>query len=348
MVNSIIITFNAPSNLENMNVFEIGTNKHYFNKGKEEYIIQEKIIPSIKNLSNFLTNHLEPTNVYFSGILLTYLNKTSKETINLIQKIIDNPQVNLVLSNYYCSSLKILTQKEFEHQINEHKKILKELFNKKVNTFISFDNNINTEQIAVLNQNKIKNIILLPKNENGIFSCKTTKDFLICDTKNQIKILHSENPKNNLIQNEQKTTNNIIHLNESFFYEKNNFIDLNQIVDLNDLISNHKTSNHKTSKECPLKEHVKDEMSTLYDLITKINDETSMQEWRLLSSNINLLNDENNKQHYENYISYMNILNDFCHKIKTGLLLKEGKNITEPKLVNNPTKYLKEVLVKLD
>jgi len=318
MNEATIITFNYPTNIENINVFEIGNNKPYFNKGKEEYILKEKILPALKNLTNL--NKSTPINILLSGRVLDWVNENSKKTIQNLQEFLKKPNVNLISSTHYNSSLHLLTDEEFENQIKQYNTKIKNLFDKKINTFLSFDNNINESQLKILKSYKINKCILLPNNETGKFNFKSHSNVISCSSKTSQK-------------------GKLLHIN----YEDLSKFDFNETIPLNKLFKK-SIFKHRPKRENPFKEHVKDELITLYSLVREINQKELQQDWRLLSSNINILNEKNN---YEDYISYMNILNDVCYKIKTIQLLQQGKEITKPVLTNDPTKQLKEVLVNI-
>ena len=98
-----------------------------------------------------------------------------------------------------------------------------------------------------------------------------------------------------------------------------------------------------------IKSNLIEEFKEMYDLILLLNDKQALDDWRHLSSKINYVDKENIHEYeqthrYENYISLMNSLNDIAYKLKTGFLLKNGLDITEPQIVEHPAKELKEVI----
>lgn len=307
---TLLLVFNAPTNLNFMNVFEVGSNKKYFNEGKTKHTLNNEIIPSINKAITILTplSKYQSLNLLICGRTLNYLNENSKETIIKIKEFLRNTKVKLTTSLYFNSHPETLSDDEFEYQLKKHINSLKSILGKKSTTLIVKDF-LSETQNEIATELGIRNSITLHSFNTNL--------------KSNIIILNSDFFINN---------------NEKQIYEiltKEKFVPLDKKF-ISNLNSNNLAS---TQIKTPLHEHINSEISAFYPLIKKLNDEENLNDLRLLSSAINL----NDSEKYENYISIMNSLNDMSYKIKNISLLQQGQDIIPPKIINNPSQTLKSI-----
>ena len=165
----MIFSVTLPPNLEHMNVFQISTNKKYFDQGKINYQLEHTILKSINTGINFLSQKISSESnldVYIEGPILSWIEKNSKETLSNLKKFAKSRFVNLVAGTYFNSSPKTLTQEELNYQIEEHKNKLKNIFGRTPKTLM-LTSEINQE---IIKKHSFKNSIYTPKLKDGIFN----------------------------------------------------------------------------------------------------------------------------------------------------------------------------------
>ncbi|MGE0793035.1 MAG: hypothetical protein AB7V77_02530 [Candidatus Woesearchaeota archaeon] len=291
----MIVAFTAPIKLQHMNVFQLGTNKTYFDEGRTTYIISNEIEPIINNalesLSNFIKENSQNITLLISGNILNYLKENSIKTLNNLRRFAKSRFISLATKPYFNSHIKTMSNEELNYQIKLHSNLVKEVFRRMPKSIIT---NTPIENKEILKNFKLKNELVIENFQTGI---------------------HKEN----------------ILLTQSFFANKTQEKITNDLNNLTNILSEINENNN-----CELKNHIQSELSNIFPHISKLNDENILQEWRLLSSNINHMT----KQDYENYISMMNIINDLSYKLKNVELIKQGKEMMEPIILNEPSKLL--------
>lgn len=312
--NILLVVFNTPSNLNSMNVFEVGTNKPYFNHGKTKHHLSNEIVPAIEKAVKFLTPlaKKQNINILLCGRTLDWLNSHSKETLNTLKTFLRLPKVKLLTSTYYNSNPLSLQPEEFEFQLKSHINILKSTLGKKSTTLVT-TNPLNKEQNKISQKLGIRNSITVDKFNTG-------------------EITYSDKLQINILTTDYFLEDNQISSNlntKSINFSKIDKTLLSKI-DWDEMIK----------KRSKLHNHIHEELLSFYPIIKKLNDKNHLEDWRMLNSAVDL----ESKNKYDNYMNVMNTLNDISFKIKNIHLLKSGKEIIKPNIVNNPSEILKSIL----
>lgn len=315
MSNSLLIVFNTPTNFNSMNVFEIGTNKKYFNEGKTKHCLTNEIVPSIRKSIEFLTPlaKTQPINLLICGRTLSWLNQNSKETVKQLKEFIRLPKVKVITSLYHNSLPETLTSEEFTYQLKLHLNTLKSVLGKKSTTLVVKES-LNEDQIKLAQSLGVRNYLAVPSFETNKINYSAEDSLTILS--NNVFISKSKEELINVV------ADNFVTLDKKFISK----INWDKLID----------------KRHELHDHLHSEVANFYPLIKELNDKNSLEDWRLLSASINL-NDSNK---YDNYMSVMNTLNDIAFKAQNIHLLKQGKEIIQPKLSNNPSELLKNIFTK--
>ena len=307
LTTKIIVNFVAPINLENLNIFHLGTNKKYFNHAKTNYSLANTTIPAIEQAIIALTNFSNRTEnqIYLNicGRTLKWIDENSKQTEINLRNFAKSRYVNLVATPFFGTSILKLPQIELTHQLKTYHEIAKKIYKRTPVIALSDSNNLNESIEQTLKQNKLKQILFVPHQVQGIYNI-----------------------------NKQK----IIFLTESFFTNKTEKQIEHDLNNLNKLLPNYTDAN---TINCPLQKHVQEELTKTYHPLKKLNDESILTDWRLLSAHNHLSASED----YESYISSMNTLNDLAYKVKNIDLLNAGQELIEPLLLENPSQLLENL-----
>lgn len=98
-----------------------------------------------------------------------------------------------------------------------------------------------------------------------------------------------------------------------------------------------------------MKNHVATELQGLYPHIVASQDEELLETWRLLAHDsllIQLTRNPSVNSPYEQYTSMLNMCNDLAHKIKAVALTKKGIFLTDVKITDSPSEFLRDILEK--
>jgi len=124
-----------PFRVRNYTVFDIGNNENYFdderNKAYLERIANKCYLPTLKLLYELIkeTNFRFKVSFGITGTLIEQLKLWQPEVIELFKKVASTGCVEFTGETYYHSLACLYSKEEFIHQINMHKKIIKENFN---------------------------------------------------------------------------------------------------------------------------------------------------------------------------------------------------------------------------
>lgn len=134
----------------------IGKDSRYFNGEKKDGLDNEEIFkkickkcynPATKLLLKLLKKHPEFSFTFsFSGTVLEQMEKFSPKTLESFRKLHDTGQVEILSETYYHSLAFFYSKKEFEKQVEMHRKKIKKIFNAKPivfrNTELSYSNKL--------------------------------------------------------------------------------------------------------------------------------------------------------------------------------------------------------------
>lgn len=129
-----------PLRLRRYRIFDIGKRQDYFDKKKNEQIleriIQKSYLPTNKILLDLIHSTDGKFKVSFSitGILLKQLREQPK-ALESFQKIIETDCCELVGETHYHSLAYVFSEKEFREQVRLQEKVLREAFGKKPKIF---------------------------------------------------------------------------------------------------------------------------------------------------------------------------------------------------------------------
>ncbi|MGV8152577.1 MAG: glycoside hydrolase family 57 protein [Candidatus Nanoarchaeia archaeon] len=123
-----------PYRIRNYRIFDVGNSENYFDDSKNRAImhkVAEKCYkPATKMLIELLKKHPEFKISYsLSGTFLEQLEEYSPDTLSLFQEAVDTKKVELLSETYYHSLSYIFSKKEFEKQVEMHRKKIRRLFN---------------------------------------------------------------------------------------------------------------------------------------------------------------------------------------------------------------------------
>jgi alpha-amylase len=129
-----------PYRIRKYTIFDIGKNEDYFdvekNKGILEKVARKCYIPANHTVLELLKKHPEfKVSFSLSGTLLEQLEEYSPEVINLFSQMVDTGRCELLSETYYHSLSFLYSKKEFEKQVELHRKKIRRLFNYKPQVF---------------------------------------------------------------------------------------------------------------------------------------------------------------------------------------------------------------------
>ncbi|HLC64605.1 MAG TPA: glycoside hydrolase family 57 protein [Candidatus Nanoarchaeia archaeon] len=129
-----------PYRLRNYSVFDIGNSRAYFDESKNSEILgriaKKCYIPAnslIKQLIEEIPNF--KVSYSFSGVLLDQLQEKFPGVINSFQQLVDTGNVELLDETYHHSLSFLYSKKEFDRQIKEHHKKMRQMFKVKPKVF---------------------------------------------------------------------------------------------------------------------------------------------------------------------------------------------------------------------
>jgi alpha-amylase len=144
-----------PHRMRHYRVFDIGKNQDYFDIEKNKQILRKVsdkcYVPATRMILELLQKHPEFKVCFsFSGTVLEQLEEHGKEALELFKEVVKTGRAEILSETYYHSLSALYSKEEFLKQIQDHKKIVKRIFNYEPKVFR------NTELIY---NNEIANII---------------------------------------------------------------------------------------------------------------------------------------------------------------------------------------------
>lgn len=128
-----------PFRIKNYRVFDIGNDHSYFNDSSDTDLnnrrILEKVacksyIPTNKILRELLDKHIEfKFSLSFSGVVLDQMEEYMPEVLESFQDLISTGRVEVLADTYYHSLAFFYSRREFERQVDKHRKKIQKLFN---------------------------------------------------------------------------------------------------------------------------------------------------------------------------------------------------------------------------
>lgn len=183
-----------PYRIKKYSVFDIGHDGEYFNDNSELNLNNKKILNKVAEKCYLPTNKvfLDLLNKYsnfkiaysFSGVFLEQLEEFMPEVLESFQELVKTGRVEVLSETYYHSLSFLFSKKEFEEQVNLHKKKVEKLFGvtPKVfrNTELIYNNELSdyvanlgykgiiTEGADYLLKGRSPNFLYNPYKENGV------------------------------------------------------------------------------------------------------------------------------------------------------------------------------------
>src|SRR3989344_6234897 len=127
-----------PYRVKKYRVFDVGVDSHYFNDVSDRDINNEKVLKKVAEKSYRPTNELllkllkkyPDFRVSFSitGVLLDQLEEFAPDVIDLFQQLVKTGRVEILGETYHHTLAFFYARKEFEEQVETHKKRIFDLF----------------------------------------------------------------------------------------------------------------------------------------------------------------------------------------------------------------------------
>ena len=129
-----------PFRLRKNNVFEIGSNKDYFDNNKNKSVLDKVAkkcyLPANEVMLSLIREHPEFRISYsFSGVVLDQFEQYSPDVLNSFQQLVDTGQVEVLDETYHHSLAYLYSKKEFREQVKLHSKRVKSLFSYRPKVF---------------------------------------------------------------------------------------------------------------------------------------------------------------------------------------------------------------------
>jgi alpha-amylase len=128
-----------PYRVKRYRVFDIGRDQNYFNDESETDLNNGKVLrkvdgkcyqPATRLLLELLERHPEfKVSFSFSGVALEQLAKDAPETLALFQALVKTGRAEVLGETYYHSLAFLYSPTEFRHQVRQHRRLVRELFN---------------------------------------------------------------------------------------------------------------------------------------------------------------------------------------------------------------------------
>lgn len=130
-----------PYRIKKYNIFNIGKTSDYFDHKKNAEVMQKVArkcyIPTNNVIRKLIDEHGQDFKVSYSitGTALEQFEKYTPEVIHSFQDLADTGCVEFLNETYYHSLSYFYSKDEFRHQVDMHRKIIKELFGQKPKVF---------------------------------------------------------------------------------------------------------------------------------------------------------------------------------------------------------------------
>ncbi|PIN74848.1 alpha-amylase [Candidatus Woesearchaeota archaeon CG10_big_fil_rev_8_21_14_0_10_37_12] len=153
-----------PKRLQKYSVFDIGTNKSYFddtkNKTVLEKVAQKCYLPANRLLLQLLKKYPEFKVSYsFSGIVLEQFEQYAPDVLQTFQELADTGQVEILGETHHHSLAFLYSKKEFKEQISLHDKKIKKVFNQSPKVFRNTELIYNNELAKLVEKMGYKGVL---------------------------------------------------------------------------------------------------------------------------------------------------------------------------------------------
>ena len=145
-MSSICLYFQVhqPLRIKKYRVFDIGYDHEYFNDVSETNLNNKKVLEKVSRKSYLPANRILlkllkeipefKISYSFSGIVLEQFEKFLPNVLDSFKELVDTKKVEILSETYHHSLAFFYSKKEFEEQVEKHKKLIKRLF--KVNPVV--------------------------------------------------------------------------------------------------------------------------------------------------------------------------------------------------------------------
>lgn len=112
--------------LNQINIFDIGLNKEYFNKGLIEHEVRTKVTEQLTTVFDAKKDQT----IAIPGYVIEQLSKEQPETMEILKNKVQTNNIILTTQPYFGTSLHSLSEEDAIKQITRHQNILKSTFGK--------------------------------------------------------------------------------------------------------------------------------------------------------------------------------------------------------------------------
>ncbi|MCU0667178.1 MAG: glycoside hydrolase family 57 protein [Patescibacteria group bacterium] len=146
-----------PYRIRHYTIFDAGINHNYFNDStpsvdtNNEFIIHKVAEKSYRPMNRALLEMLEKNpdfkfSISITGTIIEQLQAWAPDVIDSFQKLVKTGRVEIVAETYYHSLAFFYSKKEFQAQVDEHRRVVEDLFGTTPtafrNTELSYNNDI--------------------------------------------------------------------------------------------------------------------------------------------------------------------------------------------------------------
>ena len=354
---TIVLTLNFSTDIQRMEVFDVGKNKKRIDVEKLHSFIKRNIPNRIKQLSKFLktleskTNNSKEVkiNIAIPTYILEFIVENDKESYEELKTITKKYCVEFLITTYYSNDLRILPKEELEIQVFASKKFLKKYFDVESNIFYSEQHNLKKETYKTLKELGVKGIVFETSGSSTIIHyhgipLPVLDQIKINKNAELKKINHVIVHKHKLVDLSKEQTLKDIEL----IYDQEK---TNKIKTFKELFSEGKglltptTKKTLSEKNSLLETKLVEEMKNIYPHIINTKDNYLIEDWRFLANeelikkaNPDVASQEENP--YEHFSHFMNILNDVAHTIITVDAVEKNKELPDVQITNNPSELI--------
>lgn len=158
MSKSIVLYLHVhqPYRIKHYTIFDAGHNHEYFDAGFDDRESNERVLKKVAEKSYLPTNRLllelmdeHPEfrlSISITGTIIEQFEKWAPEVLESFQKLVSTGRVEIVGETYHHSLAFFYSRREFEHQVEMHRRKIKELFGQEPtafrNTELAYNNDL--------------------------------------------------------------------------------------------------------------------------------------------------------------------------------------------------------------
>ncbi len=127
-----------PLRVKKYRIFDIGLDHNYFNDSSETNLNNKRVLEKVSQKSYLPANNLFlkllkkykklKISFSFSGIVLEQFEKYTPDVLDSFKRLVDTGRVDILSETYYHSLAFFYSRREFERQVELHKKKIKRIF----------------------------------------------------------------------------------------------------------------------------------------------------------------------------------------------------------------------------